>query len=69
MKTEVVKNSAVYESVDELAEELRISRQSAYKGLHSGEIPSIRVGKRFILSRFAISKWLQDAGRPSGGAA
>jgi len=60
-KTQVQRN-ATYDSVDELAAELRISRQSAYKALRNGAIPSIRLGKRFIIPRAAIAEWLKNAG-------
>jgi len=56
-------NSAVF-TVDELAIELGISRQSAYNGLNSGEIPAIRLGKRFIISKVRIAEWLKT-GRTS----
>ena len=36
-------------SVDEAAETLKISRNSAYEGVKKGEIPSIRVGKRILV--------------------
>ena len=54
--------NTVYGSVDELAKELGISRQSAYAGLREGTIPSIRLNKRFIVPRSAISDWLRRAG-------
>ncbi len=56
------KPSAVYGSVEELANELGISRASAYSGLREGTIPSIRLSKRFIIPRAAISEWLKTAG-------
>jgi len=56
------RNETTYESVDELAKELRISRQAAYAALHRGVIPSIRIGKRFVLPRAAIAEWLRTAG-------
>jgi excisionase family DNA binding protein len=52
-----------YRSVEELAAELGISRQSVYVGLRNGTIPSIRLGKRFILPRSAIADWLKRAGQ------
>jgi excisionase family DNA binding protein len=55
----------VYPSVDRLAEELGICRRKAYEGLRNGEIPSIRLGKRFVLPRAAIEAWLRSAGRSS----
>ena len=55
-------NRTTYRSVDELAKEIGISRQAAYAALHRGVIPSIRIGKRFILPRSAIAEWLRTAG-------
>lgn len=59
----------VYPSVDALAAELGISRQSAYDGLRKSEIPGIRRGKRWILPKSAISEWLRTAGATGGRAA
>jgi excisionase family DNA binding protein len=47
----------------ELASELNINIQSVYRGLRAGTIPSIRLGKRFIIPRAAISDWLRDCNR------
>jgi excisionase family DNA binding protein len=58
----IQRNRTTYGSVDELAKEIGISRHAAYAGLHSGTIPSIRLGKRFILPRAAIAEWLRTAG-------
>jgi len=55
---------SVFASVDALAEELGISRPSAYAGLRSGTIPSIRIGKRYILPRVAIQEWLRSGQWP-----
>jgi excisionase family DNA binding protein len=54
---------SVYESVEELAKELNISRATAYSGLRDGSIPSIRLKKRFIIPREAINQWLRGAGQ------
>jgi excisionase family DNA binding protein len=53
----------VYDSVEELAGELGISRATAYKGLQTGELPSIRIGRRFVIPREAIREMLRN---PSG---
>lgn len=58
------RSEAVFESVDELARELGISRASAYEGLRSGAIPHLRLNKRYILPRSAIQAWLKNAGLP-----
>jgi excisionase family DNA binding protein len=49
-------------TVDEVAEILRISRTSAYKAVRAGEIPSVRVGRRDIISRAAIERMLAGEG-------
>jgi excisionase family DNA binding protein len=38
-------------SVDEAAEALGVSRGSAYKAARAGELPVIRLGKRFLVIR------------------
>ncbi|MFZ0147019.1 MAG: helix-turn-helix domain-containing protein [Xanthobacteraceae bacterium] len=48
-------------TVDEAAEILRISRSSAYKAVRSGEIPCVRVARRFIIPRAAIERLLAGA--------
>jgi excisionase family DNA binding protein len=46
-------------------ESLKLTRfglNHTYALLHSGEMPSIRVGKRFFIPRTALLKWLDNAG-------
>lgn len=62
-KTKPSQGGSVYPSVGALAEELNISRQSAYDALQRGEIPAIRIGKRWLLPKAAIAAWLGNAGR------
>jgi excisionase family DNA binding protein len=64
MKTEnqTARVGATYNSVDELAAELGVSRATAYTGLREGTIPGIRLGNRFIIPRAAVSQWLRSAG-------
>lgn len=52
--------SAIYRSVEELAKELGISRQSAYAALRNNTIPHIRLGKRYILPKAAITEWFRN---------
>ena len=54
------KTSAIYQSVEELAQEIGISRQSAYAALRNNTIPHIRLGKRYILPKAAIAEWLRN---------
>jgi excisionase family DNA binding protein len=55
------RNATTYDSVEELAAELGISRATAYVGLRNRRIPSIRIGKRFVIPRAAIAEWLRSA--------
>lgn len=43
-------------TIDEAAEVLRISRQSAYEAARRGEIPTIRLGRRILVPRRALEK-------------
>lgn len=54
--------SSVFDSVEELAAELNLSRAKTYEALRKGQIPSIRVGKRFIIPRAAVRRWLDECG-------
>jgi excisionase family DNA binding protein len=53
---------AIFPSIDALAQELGVGRTAVYKGLRDGTIPAIKLGKRFVLPRAAIMKWLESAG-------
>jgi excisionase family DNA binding protein len=48
--------SALILTIDEAAEVLRISRQSAYEAARRGEIPTIRLGRRILVPRRALEK-------------
>jgi excisionase family DNA binding protein len=52
-----------YHSVAALAQDIGLSERSTRSALRRGEIPHIRVGRRFILPRAAIAAWLRSAGR------
>jgi excisionase family DNA binding protein len=51
---------------EELAVMLNVSRQTVYKGLNNGVIPSIRLGRRFVIPKAAIEKWLESGGLNEG---
>jgi excisionase family DNA binding protein len=40
----------------------RFGLNHTYELLRSGEIPAIRVGKRFFIPKSALLKWLESAG-------
>jgi excisionase family DNA binding protein len=45
-------------TVDETAALLGISRPTAYEGCRTGDIPSIRVGRRLLVPRAALQQLL-----------
>jgi len=55
------KNGSVYPSVAALADDLGLSERSVRAALRRGEIPHIKVQKRYILPRAAITDWLKSA--------
>jgi excisionase family DNA binding protein len=48
-------------SVGEAAKLLGLSRASAYEAVHTGQLPSIRFGKRIIIPRAALEKVLVES--------
>ena len=56
-------SESTYRSVAALAADIGLSERSTRNGLRRGEIPHIRVGRRFILPKAAIAEWLRTAGR------
>lgn len=50
-------------TVDQVSVLLGVSRVSAYEGVKSGEIPSIRVGRRILVPRAALERMLAEAGQ------
>lgn len=56
-------NESTYRSVAALAADIGLSERSTRSALRRGEIPHIRLGRRFILPRAAIAEWLRTAGR------
>lgn len=52
-------------TVDEAARLLGIGRGAAYEAIHRGEIPAIRIGRRLLVSRYALEKMVN--GKPLEG--
>ena len=53
-------------TVNETAQLLGLSRNSAYQGVLTGEIPHLKVGKRILIPRAALLKLLAEAGNKAG---
>lgn len=49
-------------TVDEARRMLGISRGSAYEAVRTGSIPSVRIGKRILIPRAALTRLLDKAG-------
>jgi excisionase family DNA binding protein len=45
-------------TVEEAAQLLRISRQSAYNAVRAGEIKSVRIGRRLLVPKAALERML-----------
>ena len=43
-----------------LAKLLGISRMTAYAAVRDGTIPSVRIGRRVLISRAALDRWLAE---------
>ncbi len=48
-------------TVAEVADEMRVSRMTVYRLVHSGEIPAVRVGKSFRVPVEALQQYLGGA--------
>ena len=49
-------------TIIEAAQVLGISKGSAYEAARSGQIPTIRIGRRLIVPRVAFERMLEQAG-------
>jgi len=56
-------------SVEEVATMLGIARGKAYEHVRSGEIPSIRMGRRLLIPRARFHAWLNGRTRPAAEVA
>jgi excisionase family DNA binding protein len=55
-------------TVPEVAARLGLSRNGAYEAVATGQIPSIRVGRRVLVPRAALDRMLEAAGKPARAA-
>ena len=56
-------------TIEEAAKALGIGRSSAYQAAKTGEIPTVRIGRRLLVPVVAIDRLLDNTGRsdqPSG---
>ena len=55
-----MKNQRLTLNVEEAAKLLGIGRNLAYDRVKTGEIPAIKIGRRFLVPRSALEKLLSD---------
>lgn len=48
-------------TVAEVAEQMRVSKMTVYRLVHSGELPAVRVGKSFRVPQKALDDYLAGA--------
>ena len=54
-------------TIEQVAKKLGIGRNNAYEAAHCGQIPTIRIGKRFLVPIAALEATLLNASKePSG---
>ena len=49
-------------TVQEIATRLAIGRATVYQMLEAGVIPAIRIGKCWLVTRYAFDKWERSCG-------
>jgi len=61
MKIDIIKDAnRLTLSVEEAGKMLGLSRGLMYEAVRTGQIPSIRVGRRILIPRLALERLLQD---------
>lgn len=48
-------------TVAEVAAVMRVSKMTVYRLVHSGELPSVRVGRSFRVPKQAVGDYLEDS--------
>ena len=51
-------------SICEAGKVLGIGRSAAYAAARTGELPTIKIGRRLLVPIVALERWLEEAGRP-----
>ena len=48
-------------SLEEFAEVFQLSRSTAYRMAAQGKIPNLRIGRRVIVSKEHLKRWIDDS--------
>lgn len=46
-------------NVDEITELLSICKQKVYSLIHEGNLPCIKIGRRYVIPKSAFEQWLK----------
>jgi excisionase family DNA binding protein len=49
-------------TVEQIARRLNVGRQAVYAMLEQGIMPGIRMGKRWLITRYAYEEWERNCG-------
>lgn len=55
-------------TVDEMAEELHVSRPTAYELVKKADFPAFRIGSRIIVNRKGLQEWIDKQCQPDPAA-
>jgi len=47
-------------TINDLADELSISRTSAYQLIHRADFPTLRIGKKILIPRKLLNEWIAE---------
>jgi len=53
-------------NVSEVAKLLGLSRNTAYQAVRSGQIPSVKISKRYLIPKASLQRLLDSADKPKG---
>lgn len=53
-------NGTMTMTVEQMAKELHISRNTAYKLVKQKDFPSVQIGKRVVINRSKLQVWLDE---------
>jgi excisionase family DNA binding protein len=62
MNAQAITNERVCLTIEEARRLLGIGRSQAYAAARSGELPTVRIGKRLLVPRIALERMLERAG-------
>ena len=63
-RSEATHESLVWDVWPDTGKRLNLSKTTTWKYVHSGAIPSIRIGKRYVVPKAALEKMLAGGWTP-----